>query len=491
MATSVKQTAEATMRCTGNGSHNWFFCNFTCDIQPNSDQTKYLINITGEWWNTGRLNWTGDCEFKATFTNSDSDYPQTKSVALKTSVHGTGAHYNFGPLTFETGSAIDKSITLNLDLDLTPTTGDNGRPGIYHNSDGGNIQHFVKNDWYFDLTAIQLGNAPATPTLSNDNKYNGNANISASQDSLTIGVSSSDWGKPDYGWVYWSCSNGTEGHTEEAQFTITGLSPGTTYTVSVYLWNNIGWTDTVSITIRTKHSAPDISLQITSVDLEKINLSWNSTKDLIDTQYKIDSNGPWVKLNQTGRSGTFTANWFEPSTSHTIYFWGKTTSDYDDTEAYATERQGTTLDKAHITSIGDCVFGLGINIDISSDSTKNLQLEVWVEGNGLSPRFTFDVAKGTFTFNPTQEQLDQMYQCYPKSNQIPIHFLLTTKGEWKNWPDIQQDKVLQLTGIAKTGHVGVNNSIKRCQMWWGDETNTPRRAVTWIGDNSNNSRRTI
>ena len=134
---------------------------------------------------------------------------------------------------------------------------------------------------------------------------------------------------------------------------------------------------------------------------------------------------------------------------------------------------------------------MAIKINIASESTKPLQLEIWTEGNGLSPRFTFDVSKGTFTFNPTQDQLDMMYRCYPKSNEVPIKFLLTTKGEWKNWPDTQQDKTLLLTGIAKTQHVGVNNSTRRCQVWYGDENNTPRRAVSWVGDSSNNSRRTI
>lgn len=489
--TYVEQTAEATMHCTGSGSHNWFFCNFICKIEPNSTQTKYLITVTGEWWNTGRLNWSGDCEFIAKFYSSDSTAEQTKSVALKTEVHGTGAHYTFGPLVFETGSAVDKSITLNLDLDLTPTTGDNGRPGIYHRSDGGNIQHFKKNNWYFDLSAISLGNKPATPTLSNNNKYNENSGISASTNSLTIGISSTDWGEPDAGKIMWSCSNGARGElAKTSQFNVTGLSPGTSYTVTVYLENTIGSSDSVQITIRTRHNPPVVGLTITSVDLEKINLSWTSDKDLADTQYKID-NGPWQKLNQTGRSGTFVAKWFEPKTTHTIYFWGRATSAYDDIESTTISKQGTTLDKGHITSIGNCIFGLEIQINITSESNKPLQLEIWVEGDELSPRFTFNVSKGMYTFNPTQDQLDKMYKCYPKSNEVPIKFLLTTKGEWESWPDTQQDKILQLTGIAKTQHIGVNNSSRRCQVWWGDDNNTPRRAVTWVGDNSNNARRTI
>lgn len=353
---------------------------------------------------------------------------------------------------------------------------------------GGNEVRVVQT---ISLTAPQAGNKPATPTITNNNKYNNNAAISASINSLTIGVSSTDWGKPDPGKIVWSCSNGSGGElSKTSQFTITGLSPGTTYTVTVYLKNTKGNSGSAKILIRTRHNPPVLGLSIDSVDLEKFNLSWTSDKDLADVKYRIDG-GTWQKLAQTGKSGSFVAQWFEPKTTHTISFWGKSTVAYDSLSSYAIDEQGTTLDRAHITFIGDCIFGLTIEIDIASESTKSLKLEIWTEGNNLSPKFTFDVSKGTFVFNPTQDQLDKMYKCYPKSNEIPIKFLLTTEGDWKDWPDTQHDKTLQLTGIAKTGHIGVNNSARRCQVWWGDQNNTPRRCVAWIGDDSGITRRTI
>ena len=112
-------------------------------------------------------------------------------------------------------------------------------------------------------------------------------------------------------------------------------------------------------------------------------------------------------------------------------------------------------------------------------------MEIWVEGNNLEPLFEFDnIGSGDrqWIFNPTQDQLDQIYRCYPKSNTIPIHFLVTTHGEWKDWEDTQQDATLLLTGIAKTGHVGDENNVpRRVQFWVGDENNVPRRAVCWVG----------
>ena len=74
-----------------------------------------------------------------------------------------------------------------------------------------------------------------------------------------------------------------------------------------------------------------------------------------------------------------------------------------------------------------------------------------------------------------------MYKCYTNTNDIPIYFLLTTNGDNKNWNDIQQNKILQLTGIAKTAHIGINNSPRRAQVFIGDENKKPRRSVAWVG----------
>ena len=70
--------------------------------------------------------------------------------------------------------------------------------------------------------------------------------------------------------------------------------------MTVYLKNTIGSSGSASITIRTRHNPPKLTLNIDSVDLEKINLSWTSDKDLADAQYQVDG-GSWVKTG-TGKS---------------------------------------------------------------------------------------------------------------------------------------------------------------------------------------------
>ena len=343
------------------------------------------------------------------------------------------------------------------------------------------------------LTAPEAGNKPADPVLTNNNKYTNPStglqnNVSASTNSLTIGVSTSDWGKPDEARIYWSCDKGGgSGNLAKAsEFTISNLNPGTTYTVSVYLQNSRGASSTATITIRTRHSNPTVTLTLSDVDLEQLIFDWTSNINLKSTEYKIDD-GEWIDLGQTETSGTFTAQWFDPKTEHTIYFRGVSMDSLDALDSNEASATGTTHDRAHITSIGECIFGLDISLEIASESDKQLMIEVWTEGNDLSPRFTFDdigVGDRTWTFSPTQDQLDQMYRCYPKANTIPIHFLITTHGEWKDWQDTQQDETLTLTGIAKTAHVGdESNKPRRCQVWVGDESDKPRRAVCWVGVN--------
>lgn len=483
-----KTTGEFGVTCTHTGSHGWIGAQFRIDIDYNSTKTAYSVNVYGCINARGNMQWSGDAKLVVTCNGVE------KSAAVNYRMYdsypvGEGLGGWDGPTTFEFGAPGD--LTLNftqLKIDLTPTRGTNGQPGVYHEGDGGNMTGFT-GSYSIDVSAIPLGKKPELTSLENNNKYNNPATgvqngVSASTNSLSIKANVADWGDPT-ATLHWSCS-GKSGTSSSATFNITGLSPGTSYTVSVYLSNDIGNSSTKTITIRTRYAAPVVNISLDSVDLEQLIFNWTSDKDLKSTEYKIDSES-WVQLGQTGRSGTFTAQWFDPKTAHTIHFRGTSTNALDALLSAEKSASGTTHDRAHITAIGECTFGLNISVTIKSESDKQLKVEVWTEGNSLTPRFTFDnigIGDRTWTFAPTQDQLDQMYRCYPKANTIPIHFRVTTHGEWKDWQDTQQDKTLTLTGIAKTAHVGdSSNKPRRCQIWVGDSSNKPRRAVGWVGVN--------
>lgn len=476
---------------------DWFRLNVEYIVDAVPGQPAYSIKLRCQLASDYDMNyWALDTVLKLSVDNSGYyESIGNPSMNIYSSPSGgIGDWTDWYSFIYTVGSS-KSNIKIDVMLDLSSIVGsETGQPGgpDYVARPGYHFRDFV-GAHYVNVSGIVIGRRPILSYLENNNKFNNplaglQNNVSADTNSIAVRLRAEDWGDP-HSTAYWNCSNGASGTTNTDTFSVYDLAPGTRYTINVYLKNSIGQSQTRSIDVRTRYQIPTVSLSIVSVDLEKISLAWTSDTILSDTKYKIDG-GNWIGLNQTGKNNTFTAKWFTPKTTHTIYFYGKASAEYDGLDSQIVSATGTTLDISRITSIGDCIFGGAIQINIAGKSTKPLQLEIWTEGNGSAPRFTFDVSNGIFTFKPNQSQLDSMYRCYEKLNQIPIYFTLTTKGEWKNWKDTLHTKALMLTGIAKTAHIGVNNSARRVQVWIGDSNNKPRRAVVWTGIN-NKPHRTI
>ena len=318
---------------------------------------------------------------------------------------------------------------------------------------------------------------PTISDLVNTNKYNNSAGVSASTNSISFSWSES-------GTVtkrYYRINSGTWTEITSASGTKSSLTAGTSYTLDVKSANVDGESAVLSTTIRTRHNIPVLTLTFDSKTLESLNFRWTSDKDLQSTEYKIND-GNWVTGGAGGTSGNCLISGLDPNTTYTLYFRGTSTSSYDSLTSDQKSSSGKTLDMAHITSIGTCTFGVNISVSISHVATNNLKLKIWTEGNSRTAEFTYtsNVNNGTFTFAPTQEQLDNMYRCFTDSNSVPIYFQLTTIGQ-KEWNDTRQDKTLQLTGIAKTINAGIDDLARRGQAWTGDNNYTPRRAIIWVG----------
>lgn len=324
--------------------------------------------------------------------------------------------------------------------------------------------------------------APALSQLSNTNQYNNSTAISASTNSISIGWTES--GGPTN--RYYRLNGGNWISVNSSTITISGLTAGTSYTIEVYASNVDVSSNTLSTVIRTRHNTPVVALTYSSNKLDSLTFNWTSDKPLISSQYKVND-GSWVS-SSTGTSGTIIVERLTPNTTYTIYFRGVSTSAYDSLSSNEDSDVGTTLNMARIVSIGNCIFGNSISITISNVTTNTAKLKIWTTGNLKQPEFEFNVVNGENIFNPTQDQLDQMYRCFTNSNSVPIYFSLTTIGTWGNWTDTEQNKSLQLTGIVKTGYIGINNNPRRGQLWLGQD-NVPRRAIMWIGDDNNKPRR--
>lgn len=235
---------------------------------------------------------------------------------------------------------------------------------------------------------------------------------------------------------------------------------------------------------------PVLTLKYASRTLDTLTFNWTSDKPLGSSQYRIDS-GSWINSG-TGTSGTITIDKLTPNTDYTVEFKGVSTAAYGSlSSSNVPSASGVTLDMARIIGISDCIFGSGITINIDKAVTNDTKLAISTFGNNLSPEFIIDVTAGTNTFIPTQAQLDQMYRCFSNSNSIPLYFNLKTIGQWKEWFDDEEQKSLELTGNAKTAHVGgKNNEPRRAQTWIGIG-DKPRRAIVWVGDINNKPRRCI
>lgn len=381
---------DVPVTCTGSGNHNWITADFRIDASANSANSAYNVSVYTRIDSSGRMNWSGDGIIRVT-CNGTTSY---KKVTL--AMYSSGTTDWDGPATFTFGAPGIVNLAMNFDLDLTSTTGTNGKPGPTHVSDEGNLQHF-----YYNGYNISIGEGGLPPLVQ----------------------------------------------------------------------------------------PPIVTLEHVSSDLDSLTFKWTSNKPLASSKYKVGT-GSWINASGTGTSGNFKVNQLSPETNYTIYFSGVSTSEYGSLNSNEVSSSGTTLDMTRITNIGECIFGNSISVSVRKESDKASKLKVWVTGNSRQPEFEFNVNDGTNTITFTQDQLDQIYRCFTTSNSVPIYFSLITTGEWSSWTDTQHNKSLQLTGIAKTAHVGIDEQPRRAQVWMGID-GTPRRAIVWIGDGNNIPRRCI
>ena len=474
---------DVPVTCTGTGSHDWITADFMIEATANDTNTAYTVKVYARIDSGGRMNWTGDGDIRVTCNG------QTASAQVALAMYSSGTTAWDGPATFTFGAPGTISLNMNFDLDLTRTTGTNGGKGPTHNSDGGNLQHFYYNNYNITIGDGGLPPliVPATiSALTNTNQYNNTSGISASTNSISI-----KW--TESGTVenrYYRIDGGSWVSVTSPSATISNRTPGASYKIEVKSSNSAGDSNILSTTIRTRHNTPVVTLSLNSTGLDSLVLKWTSDKSLGSSQYRVGT-GTWINSG-TGTSGTITINDLTPNKQYTVYFKGVSTATYDSLSSDEASENGTTLDIARITNIGDCVFGESIRVTVNKHESAVAILKIWttVPGDATGPEISFAVVNGLNIFNPTQEQLDRMYRCFTNTNNIPIFFLLTTTGDSINWTDTQQQKSLQLTGIAKTTHFGINDTPRRAQAFMGVD-NLPKRAVMWIGDENNKPRRCI
>ena len=472
---------------------DWMQVEAGYNIDAVKGEQAYSVKVRVRLIANQRMNYTG---LQTSLIIQVDDQQQTElgnpSMDLQASGGEAGPWTDWYEFKYTVGAS-RSTINMTVTVDLSNITGlnsghsggpdSNSRPGWHYNK--------LIATKSVDVSGIVLGRPPVLTSLSNNNPYTnpttGKQNgVSASVNSISVAINASDWGDPA-ATAYWSCS-GKSGNTKSSGFSITGLTPGTSYTVTVYLKNTIGTSSSKSITIRTRHNTPVVSLTLTETFLEKLSFSWSSDKSMASTEYKIDD-GSWVNLNQTGTSGNFTAQWFQPKTQHTIYFRGISTATYDSLNSNEANASGTTYDISHITNIEDLIFGVPFVVSIDGESDNEMSLRIWTEGNGRTAEIIVTPEKTDNTIKHNQSQWDDIYKTFPRANEMNMNFRLTTIGENGTYDDTDEVRILTLTGIARTSHIGIEGVPKRADVFFG--VNGPKRCVTWIGDKDRIPRRCI
>lgn len=485
---------------------------FNYRIEPNADKSGYDLSVWTRLRTKYNFNWSGDGNLSVVVTWRGSDGSTKKysgSIETQTPLYieeNTDEYQETdwnGPVKFAGIPAVGvETLNFDVDLDFLRTTclicyedgvtpaghGPGVASTIWEHDDPGydhdHYQHF------YDTRSISVKQIPllqpsVISDIVNTNKYNDSDGISASTDMISLSWTVSGTA----GTSYYKLGDGSWNELSNAtSVNIPNLTAGTTYDIKVKNTNSAGDSNILSITVRTRHSAPVITLTYKSSELEALKFEWSSDKELDSAEYKIND-GEWIDRDFKGIKGNFTVSQLEPNTKYTIYVRGTSISTYDSLESNEASASGTTNDIARIETIGNCIFGKDITITIKNVATDVTKLKIWTNTASKTIEFVFDVTDKTYTFKPTQNQLDQMYRCYTNKNEIPIYFqVYVTGSKSKQWFDDEYQKSLQLTGIVKTAYIGVEDKPMRAQAFIGVD-GKPMRAIAWIGDVNGKARR--
>lgn len=331
--------------------------------------------------------------------------------------------------------------------------------------------------------------APVISNLRNTNPYNNKDGVSASTTTINIAWDSTGDDPPTK--LQYKTGNGAWTDVPNNAYTLglSGLSPGTTYTIQIKGSNEAGESNTLSITIRTRYAAPVITGQVTGQGLESLTFTWSSTRPLKTFKYKVGTNAEQT-TSPNASSGTITVTGLSPGTKYNIVLNGTSTDTYDGISAAQVTIKGTTWGIATLYSIGTITHGQNFTVTISNVHLLDTTLKIWVTGNDKRMDFTKEMASnGNVTISLGEDNWDQVYRTFPRANTHTLYAQLITHGASKNYSDETQSKTITLTGIQKTAHIGVSNKPRRCQVYIG-VNNKPRRCVSWVGVN-NTPKRTI
>lgn len=201
---------------------------------------------------------------------------------------------------------------------------------------------------------------------------------------------------------------------------------------------------------------------------------------LNNTEYTITS-----KFGSGVKSVSYTTDWISFSNTGTSQVVGFTPrcgdlshTYYDEGTIYfsAMEEAEPEIVYPTITSVSDFNLGDSLTVYYSNPSGLNIMTGVYdtYGSHGYSPYRS--CSGSSYTFNFTDEELDDMYKAMGDRDYLDVAVFLSTS----NYSSIKLETVkVYLTGNQKTGHTNVNGNWKRTKRYV-NVNGTWKRAVRWV-----------
>ena len=389
---------------------------------------------------------------------------------------------------------VSKNSTLRLTIDcsLGPKIGKSKTPMGF--LDTGT---FTPN-W---SSVVKFTVPPTVTSVYNNNKYNNNSGISASTDSISIGLNTG--GDAPTSWQYeWPYATEQWHIMPSNPFTVPGLSAGTTYHTRVWVGNEAGG-NYGYIAIRTRHNKPSLTLpEDLGTITDTVRIPWSSNKPCQQVAYRLrnisslgdnyswDAGwGSWVYSNlyYNESSGVIMIYDLVPGDAYEIQVSVLSTANYDSLWSDNVSIGFESIQPAFLVDPVKFIFGENFEGYINNPSGK-ANIITFREATTMQYLFEKEIpATGIknqgdkkFSYEVSQDIWDILYKALPgtsNSTTILVTVGTVTETEVLNMSYIV---ILTLTGKMKTMKVYSENKLERVQGWV-QEQNTLTECVAWIG----------
>lgn len=442
--------------------------------------TVFTVNYSG--------NYGSKYEFKADATESSvSSTNNTSVVTVKIYVRRTdsssnGAYNNYGT---------DWSVT----IDGTKTTGNStwdtrnttawqligtASKTVTHNSDGSkNISIAATHTGNSASGSSQMGNASGSGSikLTDIPRYATCIESLASKTSTSLTMNWSSDSIIDYLW--YSINGGTSWkavgsvNSSSGRYTISGLSPETTYSVTTRVRRkDSGLTTNSSTKDYTTYAKTVPKITLLKKGINSITVTSSCNVGVSSTQYRIKITSGSYGAYQT--SATFSN--LKPNTAYVIEVKKVASASG---EAGSTTLNVTTYDIARISSATN--FNLGSNASVTITNPANVTASLVMKVGGMQI-LSKNLSVGTNIISFTDAQLDAIYKKFMTANSVTVSYTLITSGN-SSWTSTK-NVTCSLTGNQKTEHINIKTSWKRAKGWVNIK-GTYKRCVTWVNINGN------